>query len=172
MHRYHVHLQVNLDEAADIPAERLAAAAEWVLERHGVAEGTEISLVISDDEEVRALNRQFRGIDAPTDVLSFPAEIEPVPDDVELDEDETNEYLGDLILSLPYIRRQAAAEQHSVSDELLLAVIHGTLHLLGYDHDSPENQDAMWEAQADALAAFGVSIVVPRYDFPDVDEEE
>lgn len=172
MNRYHVHLQVDFDEEADIPTERLIAAAEWVLERHGAAEGTEMSLVISDDDEVRELNRQFRGIDAPTDVLSFPAEAEPVPEDVELDEDEANEYLGDLVLSLPYIRRQAAAEQHSVVEELLLAVIHGTLHLLGYDHDTPENQDAMWEAQAEALTAFGVSIVVPRYEFPDTDEEE
>jgi rRNA maturation RNase YbeY len=59
-----------------------------------------------------------------------------------------------------------------VSDELLLAVIHGTLHLLGYDHNNAEKQDEMWEAQAEALEEFGVTITVPRFEFPDADEGE
>jgi probable rRNA maturation factor len=119
-------------------------------------------VVITDDDEIQQMNRQYRGVDAPTDVLSFPNE--PLPG-----EDEP--YLGDLILSLPYIQRQAEAETHTLSDELSLAVIHGTLHLLGYDHDTPAHQDSMWERQAEALRALDVDIVVPWFEFPDSDEE-
>lgn len=164
--RYVIHVQWAIDEASDVPVERMQAAVSWVLARHEVTAASEISIVITSDDEVQALNRQFRGVDTPTDVLSFPAEPEPVPDDVELGEDEDTDYLGDLILSLPYIRRQAASEQHSVCDELLLAVIHGTLHLLEYDHDTAAHQEAMWELQSEALNAFGVAINVPRFEFP------
>jgi probable rRNA maturation factor len=120
-----------------------------------------MSIVITDDDKIQQLNRQFRGVDSPTDVLSFPDE--PVPGEAE-------PYLGDLVLSLPYIQRQAAAEGHTLSDELVLGVVHGTLHLLGYDHDTPDNQNRMWAKQAEALLELGVNIIVPQFEFPDEDE--
>jgi probable rRNA maturation factor len=134
------------------------------LDAHHAAAGSSISVVITTDEEVRRLNRQFRGVDHPTDVLSFAADPPPIPGEVE-------PYLGDLVLALPWIQRQAEVEQHAVSDELILAVIHGTLHLLGYDHDTAEHQAGMWSVQARALRASGVAITVPQYDFPGDDSE-
>ncbi|NDJ76158.1 MAG: rRNA maturation RNase YbeY [Chloroflexi bacterium] len=151
---------INLHNLVDdaLPLERLREAAIWVLQAHDVPLDTGLSIVLTDDEHVRELNQQFRGIDAPTDVLSFPAETE---------ETSAEPYLGDLILALPYIRSHA---DHPLVDELVLAVIHGTLHLLGYDHDTAEHEAQMWQAQAQALAALGVRIVVPRFSVATPDE--
>ncbi|MBN1566164.1 MAG: rRNA maturation RNase YbeY [Anaerolineae bacterium] len=176
---YDLTIQITLDPASvtedDLPLDRLRAAVTQVLHKHDIAGGTGISLVITDDATIQQMNRQFRAVDAPTDVLSFPADPVAVPEDV-LDDDPDlaaeEDYLGDLILALPYIQQQAAAEQHTLSDELTLACIHGTLHLLGYDHDSAENQAAMWAIQAELLATMGVEIVVPEFEFPVPDESE
>lgn len=157
-------ITVNVEVAAQDPQpiDRLRAAVTWVLRRHDVAADTALSIVIMGDDDVRRLNREFREIDRPTDVLSFAAE--PLP----FTGDEPN--LGDLILALPYIQRQAESEGHLWQDEMVLAVIHGTLHLLGYDHDTQESQSRMWGVQSEALAAMGVSIQVPFFAFDDEDE--
>jgi len=160
---YDLNVQVLIDTDGPLPVDRLEQAVAWVLRAHDVMQGTGVSVVITDDDEIQQMNRQYRGVDAPTDVLSFPDE--PLPGEAE-------PYLGDLILSLPYIRRQAEAEDHTLSDELALAVIHGTLHLLGYDHDTPAHQDLMWARQEEALRALDIQIVVPRFEFSDSDEEE
>ena len=150
--------QVPLGDA--VLAQRLAEAAERVCAYHHLAAQTGMSIVITDDETVRGLNHLYRQVDAPTDVLSFPTgNTAPVPEG-------EAPYLGDLLLALPYIERQAAREGHRVEDELMLAVVHGTLHLLGYDHDTAEHQSAMWTVQRELLQALGVSITVPEYDFP------
>jgi probable rRNA maturation factor len=100
------------------------------------------------------VNRQFRGIDAPTDVLSFPADEPPI----EIDDEPP--YLGDLIIAYPYASEQAARQGHTLSDSLSLLVVHGTLHLLGYDHDTPEHRAEMWAAQDAALTALGISTAI------------
>lgn len=158
---YDLNFQAQIEPGADWPAARLQQAVEHVLRRHQVAPGTGISVVITDEETIRRLNRQFRGVDAATDVLSFPDESVP---------GESEPYLGDVILALPYIQRQAQAERHTLSDELVLAVIHGTLHLLGHDHDTPDRQARMWAEQTEALHMMGVNIVVPLFEFPDEDD--
>lgn len=166
MPRYEINVieQVPLGEAAS--AQRLIAASSAVLQRHRLADGAGLSIVVTDDETVRGLNRQYRQVDAPTDVLSFSAESE-MPGA----EDEPP-YLGDLIVALPTVERQAASEGHTVEDELVLAVVHGSLHLLGYDHDTPEHQAAMWAVQDELLGALGVPFTVPLYEFPpDVDND-
>ncbi len=156
--RFDLNIQVTVG-ARDLPLVRIEQAVTRVLIEHDVAPGTGLSIVITDDEEVRRMNREFRAVDAPTDVLSFPSDPMPVP--------EIEPYLGDLILGLPYIERQAAVEGHSVSDELVLAVTHGTLHLLGYDHDTVQHQAKMWAVQEGLLRAAGVAITVPLFEFED-----
>ena len=157
---YDINVQSQIDAGPDLPLARIWRAVDWVLRRHDLAPGTGLSVVIADDDTIRQLNRQFRAVDAPTDVLSFAAD--PVPAHA----GKEAPYLGDLLLALPTLRRQAEAEGHALSDELALAVIHGALHLVGYDHDSPENQARMWAVQDEALRAMGISIVVPRFEFP------
>ncbi len=146
---------------ADFPTGRVIDAIHNVLVRHEVEEGTAVTAVITDDEHVRSLNAEFRGVDTPTDILSFPAD--PLPEEIEGEAP----YLGDLIIAYPYTLHEAAEAGHDIADELVLLVIHGTLHLLGYDHDNEEHQDAMWAEQAEALAAAGVAVEVPRFTFGD-----
>jgi len=98
------------------------------------------------------LNKQYRQIDAPTDVLSFSSDaIDPgtgVP------------YLGDIIISLPSAQRNASNSGHALSDEMQLLIVHGVLHLYGYDHDTKRNKDSMWKLQGEILAGQGVHIEV------------
>jgi probable rRNA maturation factor len=157
---FEIDVQVQVESGKELPIARIRQAVEWVLTEHGTTPGSAISVVITTDEEVRRLNRQFRGVDRPTDVLSFEAGLPLISEGPE-------HYLGDLVLGFPYIQRQAQAEGHAVSDELILAVIHGTLHLVGYDHDTAEHQSHMWSMQDKALQALGVRITVPHYEFPD-----
>ncbi|MDX1995332.1 MAG: rRNA maturation RNase YbeY [bacterium] len=146
---YQVDVQNDGNFAVDIA--RLEQAAQAVLEMQGVEQGS-LTVVIEDDEAVAVLNQRYRGVDSATDVLSFPADEPPVP----LDEDELP-YLGDLVIAYPYALNQAQREGHGMDDSLVLLVVHGTLHLLGFDHDTPENRAVMWAAQEAALLRLGVS---------------
>ncbi len=115
----------------------------------------EITVVVTSDEAVQALNRQFRGEDSPTDVLSFPAQdLEPGTTMAGgasfVSAPEAAAYLGDVIIALPFTRQQAAALGRSLADELRLLSVHGTLHLLGYDHAEPDEEAVMW-ARQDAI---------------------
>lgn len=151
---YHVHIQN--DGAYAIPDDLLRGAVSHVLEHQGAIAGCELSIVISEDESVAALNQQFRGIASPTDVLSFPAlkdkslaKVRPV-------------YLGDLVIAYPYAQHQAEREGLPFTDSMALLVIHGTLHLLGYDHDMPTNREKMWAVQAQILTDLSISTdIVP-----------
>ncbi|VAX16825.1 Metal-dependent hydrolase YbeY, involved in rRNA and/or ribosome maturation and assembly [hydrothermal vent metagenome] len=91
-------------------------------------EDAEISVVLTDDHEIRELNRQYRGIDKPTDVLSF-SQIEGSYSDI------APSMLGDVVISLDAARRQAAERSLAVEDEIRYLLIHGILHLVGYDHE-------------------------------------
>src|SRR5690606_35678638 len=112
----------------------------------------ELSVVITDDETIRQLNRDYRGVDEPTDVLSFAAHGEQEDSEqggapVHLPPEaaaELADYLGDILIAYPYSMAQARHYGTDPAAELRLLVVHGTLHLLGYDHDSPEAESAMW----------------------------
>jgi probable rRNA maturation factor len=131
----------------------LEQAALATLQQQGASPESELTLVVSDDDQLHALNRQFLGIDEPTDVLSFPAgDTDPESDAL---------YLGDVILSLPRARQQAEAAGHSAEAELQLLVVHGVLHLLGHDHAAPEEKAAMWAAQGEILTALGCPEALP-----------
>ena len=87
---------------------------------------TEVGLVLTGDTEIRRLNRQYRGIDRPTDVLAFPMREK---------RESSDSLLGDVVISIPTARKQALQQGHSLQQELALLIIHGLLHLLGYDHE-------------------------------------
>jgi len=152
--------QVNVQNQGETPYEvdvaGLERAAATVLAQHNVDSDAGLSIVFAEDDFVQSLNRQYRNVDAPTDVLSFPADKLPA----ELNDEPP--YLGDLIIAYPYASKQAAREGHKLPDSLALLVVHGTLHLLGYDHDTNENRAAMWAAQETALSALGIPLdIVP-----------
>ncbi len=158
---------IDIQNEADYPvdAARLQAASQQVLSQHDVDPDTTLSIVFVDNAYIQNVNQQFRGVDAPTDVLSFPADEPPVEIEGELP------YLGDLIVAFPYASEQAAREGHALMDSLSLLVVHGTLHLLGYDHDTTENRAEMWAAQDEALTALGISTaIVPALEGSDHDQ--
>lgn len=144
-------IDVQNDAEYPLEVERLQAASIAVLQRHDVDPDSTLSVVVTDNDAVQALNVQHRGVDAPTDVLSFPAD--ELPEDIDSDEPP---YLGDLIIAFPYAQSQAEREGHAMNDSLSLLVVHGTLHLLGYDHDTPENRAEMWAVQEEVLRDLGI----------------
>jgi probable rRNA maturation factor len=143
-------ITVDVDEtfAAEADARDLVRAIAAALRAEDRAEG-EVTLLVTDDEAVAAYNLQYRGVEGPTDVLSFAAQ-EPTPGFVTAPE--MAAYLGDIVIALPFTRRQAAALNRPLNDELRLLAVHGTLHLLGYDHTEPEEEVIMW-AKQDAILA-------------------
>jgi probable rRNA maturation factor len=155
-------VDVQNEAAYACDSARLQEAARAALANHDIEPDTSLSIVITDNAHIAALNLQFRGVDAPTDVLSFPADMPPVAIPGE------PPYLGDLVIAYPYAAAQAEREGHSLSDSLALLVVHGTLHLLGYDHDTDENRAEMWAAQDDALKILGIPLnIVPRLEMRD-----
>ena len=127
------------------------------LRHQSAGEGADLSVVITNDEELRSLNRQFRDVDAPTDVLSFPADF--------IDPENENTYLGDVIISFPRAADQAAARDHAVMAELQLLVVHGILHLLGHDHAECDEKTRMWTAQKEILGWLGLDhLKIPEGD--------
>ena len=114
----------------------------------------DLSIVLSDDEHLQEMNRDYLGLDAPTDVLSFPAQ--------ETDPQSGRAYLGDILISVPRAAQQAHAAGHALDAEVQLLVIHGVLHLLGHDHARPADKSRMWAAQAAILQSIGLGDIEVR----------
>ena len=112
-----------------------------------------ISLVLSGDAQLQELNRQYLGIDASTDVLSFPSG--------EIDPETQQYYLGDVLISYPRAVSQAEASGHPLEAELQLLVVHGVLHLCGHDHSEPDEKAKMWQLQAEILRQLNSPILGP-----------
>jgi probable rRNA maturation factor len=143
-------IAVQLDEefAVVIEPENLEALTQRVLDAEMLpAADVELAIVVGGDDQIQELNRRYRGVDAPTDVLSF-AMLDAAS--AVVSGPETPLYLGDVIISYPRVQEQAAEAKHSDQEELELLVVHGVLHLLGYDHDSEEHKAVMW-ARQDAI---------------------
>lgn len=147
-------LRLNVEVDAPFDAEVDEALLRLVVERSLAAEqiagSVEVTLVITDDEEVRHLNAAYRGIDETTDVLSFPLEAANGPAFVTPPGEPR--HLGDVVVSYPRAERQAAEYGHSVRRELAYLVVHGTLHLLGYDHEAEAEREVMRAKEEAALA--------------------
>ena len=149
-----VEVQVAAAFARQVDATDLHAAAAAVLVSEGQVDG-EITLVVTDDAQVRELNARYRGVDSATDVLAFPAR---GPEKRLVEPQEAAKYLGDVIIAYPRASAQAEAAANPVANELRLLVVHGTLHLLGYGHATPEEEAAMWARQEEILAGLKRSI--------------
>ncbi len=159
--QYEIHVEMDDAFADAVHEEDLQAVAEAALLWSGLHRAS-LTLVITDNEQQRALNRDYRGIDAPTDVLSFAAQEEadgsPAPADMPAElAVAMNTYLGDIIIAFPYAARQAARYKNPLAAELRMLTAHGVLHLLGYDHATPAEERKMWQAQNAILARWGDS---------------
>lgn len=145
---------IRIQLSDPVPAEirdtaALTAAGEAALSLAKAPKKSDLTLILSDDQELQRLNREHLGIDAPTDVLSF-----PIPYD---DPETGTPYLGDILISVPTAERQAKAAGHSLAEEIGLLFVHGILHLLGYDHGTPDEKAAMWQIQDEILTHLEIS---------------
>lgn len=130
----------------------LAQAAQATLTAIS-SQTADLTLVLSNDAQICALNRQFRGMDTPTDVLSFTLD--------EINPRSGRKYLGDVIISLERAQEQAATAGHSTLAELALLTVHGILHLFGYDHERAAEKAQMWAMQNAILASLGIQVSPP-----------
>ncbi len=142
----HIDLQQDFSDTA-----LLERAARFTLDLEPDAATADMTIVLTDDTQLRELNREFLGVDAPTDVLSFPADEE--------DPETGIPYLGDILISIPRAAQQAQAAGHPVEAEVQLLVVHGTLHLLGHDHAEAEEKARMWQAQSEVMVRLGLAHV-------------
>jgi probable rRNA maturation factor len=131
-----------------VQPQMLENAVQFVLAHQGLPSESEMTVLVEDDDRVHELNLQFLGIDASTDVLSFPSD--------EIDPETGNRYLGDIIISYPKALTQSQQAGHAVESELQLLVVHGCLHLLGYDHAEEGEKRKMWAVQSEILEELGV----------------
>ena len=161
-----VQYECETDISLELDCEALAKkVAQSVLELENCPYDSQVNLVLTDNSGIHEVNRQFRGIDAPTDVLSFPMIPFETPADYQiLDQDEsffdldTEELLlGDILISAERVISQAEDYGHSIKREFCFLVAHSMLHLLGYDHMVPEEAAIMEQKQEAALEKLGIT---------------
>lgn len=148
-----IKVEIPLAEAGGLPRKTwLRKILKQILAARDVDAKTEISLLITGQDKIRELNGAYLGEDRPTDVLSFPMLPEPsgatfvtAPDG--------EKHLGDIIISLPQAAIQAREHVHTTEREIAILLIHGVLHLLGYDHAEPEEESEMKRLEAEILGS-------------------
>jgi len=145
---------IHIESEFSVPTELLERATNAALDHQAESLVSELTIVLTDDARLKELNRDYLGIDAPTDVLSFPAS--------EMDPETGARYIGDILISIPRAKSQAEAAGHPLESEVQLLVVHGVLHLLGHDHAEAEEKSRMWKAQAEILDRLGLGDIQIR----------
>lgn len=150
-----VHIELNNEQTVYALAEGVEALVRKCIQRAAeleeVSDG-EVSVTLVDDQAIQDLNREYRQVDRPTDVLSFPME-----DDATFpDGSEIVPLLGDVVISVPRAVTQAQEYGHSLEREIGFLATHGFLHLLGYDHDNAESEVRMFRRQEEVLSSLGL----------------
>ncbi len=141
----------NYTTHSEIDIDIIRQAALLTLSAHK-SEGYELSILLTNDDHIAELNREYRNIGSPTDVLAFP--MLPNDDNSLID----SKILGDVVISLETAERQANTEKHTFADEIAFLTVHGILHLLGYDHHTPEDAKRMFNKQTAILQQMQVDI--------------
>lgn len=145
---------IHIESEFSVPRDLLERATHAALEHQAESLDSELTIVLTDDARLKELNRHYLGIDAPTDVLSFPAS--------ETDPETGARYIGDILISIPRAKSQATAAGHPLESEVQLLVVHGVLHLLGHDHADAKEKSRMWKAQHEILTQLGLGNIEIR----------
>jgi len=133
----HYRMWISIRECRNVAREALEASQD---------DNPEISLVFTNNRKIRKLNSTYRKINSPTDVLSFQTN----------EKTESGTYLGDVVISVPKAVEQAKRNKHSVKAEIFLLIVHGILHLQGYDDQNKKLKNTMWVKQAEILGKLGI----------------
>ena len=159
-------IDYETDREIGIQYEELAEkVVQKVLDMEGCPYDAQVNLVLTDNEEIERVNTEFREIHAPTDVLSFPMIPFETPADYAIVEEDQSYFdldtdellLGDIMISVDKVFAQAEEYGHSVTREFCFLVAHSMLHLLGYDHMTPEEAVVMENKQRTALDELGIT---------------
>jgi probable rRNA maturation factor len=153
-----ISLQIDQPFLAEVDPKPIEKALQTTWQRFDKPAFQTAMVVITDNQTLQQLNHQHRGVNAPTDVLSF--ENSPDPDFPDLDQG----HLGDIIIAYPMAEAQALAAGHPPIEELTLLAVHGMLHLLGFDHDTPTSKKKMWTTQHQIMTELGLAHVQPTED--------
>ena len=145
---------IHIESEIPFPQDLLERAANAALEHEAKPLDSELSIILTDDARLHELNLNYLGVDAPTDVLSFPAS--------ETDPETGARYIGDILISVPRAQTQADAAGHPLEAEVQLLVVHGVLHLMGHDHAEAEEKVRMWKAQTEILERIGLGQIQIR----------
>ena len=145
---------IHIESEITFPQDLLERAARAALEHESHSLDAELSVILTDDARLHELNLNYLGVDAPTDVLSFPAS--------ETDPETGARYIGDILISIPRAQTQADSAGHPLESEVQLLVVHGVLHLIGHDHAEAEEKARMWKAQAEILEKLGLGQIQIR----------
>ena len=139
-------------EVGNLDKGLLRQAIRRAVQYHPGDEATGLTVLITADEMLQQLNKTYLGEDRPTDVLAFPSG--------DYDPEHDVKYLGDVVISYPRAAAQARAAGHEPFDEIRLLVIHGILHLLGYDHGDQAARAEMWAVQETILSELGITLTI------------
>jgi len=161
-----IQIDYETERRLDIDYTKLAnLVAEQILKSEKCPYEVSVNLVLTDNEEIKNVNTEFRGIQAPTDVLSFPMIPFETPADYSVVEDQDEYFdldtdellLGDVMISVDRVFSQAEEYGHSTEREFSFLFAHSMLHLLGYDHMEPEEAAVMERKQSEALKILGIN---------------
>ncbi len=149
-----IYVEIDSASGGEPSASWFEAVARDVLRAEGVAPTLEMSIILTDEETVHDMNRRYRNVDSVTDVIAFYTETQgPETEHFVLPEDGVRR-LGDIVISFPQALEQSLEQNHSVEQELALLITHGVLHLLGYDHELPEDAVRMRSREAALMESF------------------
>jgi len=150
-----IQLSIRIEKpfAGLVSRQWLRQAVKLTLVHTGISSPVELGLVIAGDDTVHELNRDYRNVDRTTDVIAFSLSERGLDNQPFITPPDNVIHLGEVVVSYPQAKRQAHEQRHSLERELALLVAHGVLHLLGYDHELPEQAEKMRAMEARVLDA-------------------
>lgn len=143
-------IQINKKFQGQISSSRLEELSKQIFSFLEIDPESDLSILIDTDAVLKKLNNLYRGINNPTDVLSFESD--------EINPETGNISIGDIAISFPTAERQALEANHPVENEIVLLLVHAILHLTGYDHTTKEEKQEMWAEQQAVLDHLGIKI--------------
>ncbi|WP_081755899.1 rRNA maturation RNase YbeY [Paucisalibacillus sp. EB02] len=150
-----IDFQDNTNSVPENHFELIEGLLNLTAQKEKISENVEVSITFVNNDEIQEINRDYRKLDKPTDVISFALE-ETSEGEVEIIGDDIPVILGDIIISVEKAKEQAEEYNHSLERELGFLAVHGLLHLLGYDHMTKEDEKEMFQKQEEILGEFNL----------------